>query len=346
MKNIAINCVAIISSLLATLLVASAGHAQVMYKSPLRHQASSSRQLANHKASQVHGSGSPSYSYTLLNYPGTLSTLAEGINLGATSAKVEVVGGINLNNDAVDGEGETEGGFIAHLSGTKTFTETYQALNDPHIPVYQGALAINDSGDIVGTYLDASGDFHAYEKVGSKFTNLDVPFSGASNTTAYGINNSGEVVGAYEDASGLSHAFTLVSGTYTSFDYPGATQTLATGINSVGEIVGEYGNDSGWHGFSLSGTTFTSFDYPGGSTETGPIGINDSGAIVGFYCVTEECIGDISGAQGFLLTGDTFTNIGIPGEYFTEATGINNNGMIVGFYQDAAGVINSFIATP
>jgi len=336
---------AVVSALLGLLLSASVAGSQVgaLRKLPGKRAGSSASQAPARPAKTP---GSPSYTFTLLNFPGTLSTLAEGINLGATSSAVEIVGGINIDDDVVNGNGETQGGFVARVSGTKIFNETYEALNDPHIPVYQGVLGINDSGDVVGTYLDSSGEFHAYEKVGAKFTDIDVTLAGANNTTAYGINNSGEVVGSYEDASGLSHGFMLVGGTYTSINYPGAVQTAASGINSSGEIVGEYGDNSGWHGFLLSGGTYTSFDFSAGTTETWAAGINDSGDIVGFYCLTEECVGDLSGAQGFLLSGGTFTTIAVAGEVYTQALGINNKGQIVGFYQDAAGLIGSFLATP
>ena len=332
MKRQTLRHFVVMGVLLGPLLGASLSGAQS--KIPLR-------PMSQHPASLT---SQPTYTFTLLNYPGTLSTLATGINPGATTSKMEIVGGINL---AVFGhDTQTQGGFLARVSGKKMFTETYQAFNDPHVPPQQGAVAVNDSGDIIGSYLDSSGNFHAFERIGAKFSNIDVPFTGATETFANGINNSGEIVGAYEGSDGLSHGFTLVGGTYTSFDYPGGTQTFATAINSSGAIVGQYRDGSGWHGFLLSAGTYTPFDYPGATAETFPAGINDNGDISGFYCVTEECVGDLSGAQGFLLSGGTFTEITIPGEFYTVAFEINNNGVIVGYYQDAAGVIGSFLATP
>jgi hypothetical protein len=47
-----------------------------------------------------------------------------------------------------------------------------------------------------------------------------------------------------------------------------------------------------------------------------------------------------------LLSGGVFTTITIPGEFATTPIDINNNGVILGSYQDAAGVVVSFIATP
>jgi hypothetical protein len=38
--------------------------------------------------------------------------------------------------------------------------------------------------------------------------------------------------------------------------------------------------------------------------------------------------------------------IAIPGEVYTAVTDINNSGVVVGYYQDAAGLVGSFLATP
>jgi hypothetical protein len=275
--------------------------------------------------------GSPSYIYTLFSFPGTFFTAANAINLGATTSKTEVVGSAG------------EGGFLAHISEKKVSNETYQAVSYPHSSGSEDANAVNDSGQIVGTY---GGYIQGYERSGGKFTTIDVPFSGAQGNFPCGINNSGEIVGGWWDSNKDEHGFTLVGGTYTSFDYPGASATAAFGINSAGNIVGAYADSSGvGHGFLLSEGTYTSFDFPG-AIYTVPYAINDSDAIVGLYCTTTSCISTNEGAQGFLLSQGVFTTIAIPGESFTYAAGINNNGVVVGVYGDAAGLTVSFLATP
>jgi probable HAF family extracellular repeat protein len=330
--------ITLLLTLLGLVLSASGTRAQVerLAKGPGSHTAP---RAAAQPPGQTKTPGSPSYRFTLLNYPGAPFTFAEGINPAAKSSKIAIVGGINT--DVPSGEG----GFLAKVSENKTVTEIYQALNDPQDPVQQNPAGINDSGDIAGVYVDSSGNYHGYEKTGGKFIALDVPFAGASNTEPYGINNSGEIVGAYIGSDGHNHAFTYLGGTYASFDYPGAVDSFAIATNSSGVIVGQYADASGWHGFELNGGTYTPFDVPG-ATETFPGGINDTGVISGFYCSTDECVGDLSGAQGFVLSEGAFTTIAIPGEYCTVALGINNNGAIVGFYQDAAGLAAGFLATP
>ena len=119
-------------------------------------------------------------------------------------------------------------GFLARVSEKKTVAETYEAVNYPHVPPQQGAESVNDLGQIVGEYLDSSGDFHGYEWAGGKFSQINVPFAGATGTFPFGINNSGEVVGGWNDSDGNEHGFTLIGSTYASFDYPGATYTHPT----------------------------------------------------------------------------------------------------------------------
>jgi hypothetical protein len=51
--------------------------------------------------------------------------------------------------------------------------------------------------------------------------------------------------------------------------------------------------------------------------------------------------------QNFLCSGGAFTPIAIlPGEVVTDVIDISNNGVLVGYYQDAAGLVGGFIATP
>ena len=153
-------------------------------------------------------------------------------------------------------------GFHARVSGTKTFMETYQTVNDPHATL-TFPLGVNDLGQIVGQYQDSSGIWHGYEEIGGKFSEINVTFAGTSGTFAASINNSGEIVGGYNSTAG-GYSFTLIAGTYTSFNYPGAVFSEAFDVNTNGDIVGIYEDTSGvFHGFLLSGGTYTPIDFPG-----------------------------------------------------------------------------------
>src|SRR5579863_1178421 len=334
LKNFALSL-----ALLALALCASSSMAQVglAAKRLGRRAPSSPAQAASLQAQTPE---TTSYTYTFLSYPGAVSTVAICINKGATTSKTQIVGGYGPY-------GDYEAGFLARVSGTKTVTETYQSVSYPHEPTTQWATCINDLGQIVGTYSDSSGVYHGYERSGGTFTKLNVPFSGATGTYPQSVNNSGEIVGGWADSSGNGHGFTLIGGTYTSFDCPGGTQTIVDDVNSAGDIVGECYDASGVGiGFLVSGGTYTPIEYPG-AVETYAAGINDSGVIVGNYCTTSECEITFAGVQNFLWSGGVFTPLAIlPGEVVTDVIDINNNGVLVGYYQDAAGLLVGFIATP
>jgi len=327
-RNLALSLTLLGVAFSASLSSAQGGLAA---KLPGAREASPRSPAASH---QKQTPGSPSYTYTLLSFPATLSTLVTGINPGATTAKTYVVGGYGPDVDF------TEGGFLVLLSRTKTISETYEAVNYPHIPKNQIAADVNDLGQVVGTYVDSSGVGHGYVWSGGKFTTLNVPFAGATGTFPQGINNSDEVVGCWDDSAENSHGFTLIGSTYASFDYPGGSQTCGFDVNNAGNIVGSYQDASGvYNGYLLSGGTYTSFAVPG-AVETSASGLNDVGDIVGSYQ-------DASGVyNGYLLSGGVFTTIALPGEVYTILTDISNNGVVVGYYQDAAGLIVSFLATP
>jgi hypothetical protein len=71
--------------------------------------------------------------------------------------------------------------------------------------------------------------------------------------------------------------------------------------------------------------TYNAFDVPL-ALDTEPLGINDSGQIVGQYR-------DSGGVHSFLFSGGTFTAINDPSATGpTFAYGINNSGQIVGDY--------------
>ena len=103
--------------------------------------------------------------------------------------------------------GYTDAGGVEHgflLSGGQ-----YTTLN-----VRGGASveadAINDQGQIVGTFPDASGVYHGFLLSGGQYTTLDDPNAGTGagqGTLAFGINDSGQIVGPYVDASGVVHGF-------------------------------------------------------------------------------------------------------------------------------------------
>jgi probable HAF family extracellular repeat protein len=79
------------------------------------------------------------------------------------------------------------------------------------------------------------------------------------------------------------------------------------------------------HSLLYSGGTFTSFDFPL-STYTNALGLNDSGAIVGWFT-------DARNEQhGFMYANGTFSQVDVPGAASTSLVRIKNHGNIVGIY--------------
>jgi probable HAF family extracellular repeat protein len=137
--------------------------------------------------------------------------------------------------------------------------------------------AINDRGDVAGTYYN--GSYHGFIYDDGTFTTLDAP--GALATHAQAIDNRGDVAGYYYDGS--DHGFVYDNGTFTTLNAPGATSTRAQAIDNRGDVAGIYTDSSGsTHGFVYDNGTFTTLDAPG-ATDTFPQAINNRGDVAGYY---------------------------------------------------------------
>lgn len=195
------------------------------------------------------------------------------------------------------------------------------------------ARGINDTGHVVGTATDVSGQFHAFSFINGTFKVIDVA---GSNELAGGINNADQVVGEFVDPALIgNHGFLLDLNTgvmLKQIDFPTAIGTGAFGINNRGDIVGEYTDSTPFrrvHGFLLKGGGFQTIDPPH-SVFSQAFDINDSGQIVGIF---EDPLGN---SFGFLFDGVTYTTIHFPGSQFTFAQGINNKGQIVGEFDNGS----------
>ncbi len=199
------------------------------------------------------------------------------------------------------------------------------------------ATGINNAGQIVGIYDDASGR-HGFLRTGGIYSTVDAPtaLTKGTSTTASAINDSGQIVGWYGACDTCtSRGFLFSGGVFTDIIHPAAGAggvTIPSGINNAGQIVGYYIVPSGGsHGFLLRGGVFTSFDFPG-ATNTAAVGINNAGQIVGYYNN-----GNSTSAHAFVLNGGSFTSIAdFPGSQSTRALSINDLGQIVGDYVEPA----------
>src|SRR5882724_9510051 len=266
-----------------------------------------------------------SYTFTTVDVPGALSTMAYGINPAG-----QIVGQV----------GVLPGGSHGFVTDGTTFT-TLDVPGSGNTEAY----GINPAGQIVGGFYDATGGpSHGFVTDGTTFTTLDVP--GTSGTTAFRINRVGQIVGVFRNSPGMeplspNHGFVTDGVTFTTIDVPDALDTLALGINRDGKIVGQFRDaTSSIHGFVTDGATFTTLDVPG-AVGTIAHGINGAGQIVGSFSY-----GDGTGSHGFVTDGVTFTTIDVPGATHTIAHGINGAGQIVGFWFNNFQELHSFVATP
>ena len=131
----------------------------------------------------------------------------------------------------------TTGGITTLSGGLTTFTiagSNYVFVN-----------GINNAGEVVGYYADASGTHGYLRNSNGSILTFDVP--GAVNTTvANGVNDLGQIAGYYYDGS-VSHGYLRgSSGIFLTIDHPAlgfpfTTNTYLYGINNAGTIVGSYG---------------------------------------------------------------------------------------------------------
>jgi hypothetical protein len=232
------------------------------------------------------GFGYTGGNFTTINDPaaGAGNTTVQGIN-----DRDQLVGWYTLN---VAGLGQVTSGFVDKGG-------SFTAIDDPSAPANTQAFGINDTGEIVGAYGDATGT-HGFVDNGGTFTTIDDPSSAVNRTWAYGINDAGEIVGVYQDGGGSFHGFLDVGGTFTNIDDPltSGAGDWAYGINSAGDIVGAYEDASGLIDAYLEiGGVYTTLDEPFSSLTTVATGINDAGQITGYLGASAA-----GGLQSFLAT--------------------------------------------
>jgi len=208
---------------------------------------------------------------------------------------------------------------------------TFNYNNDSKTDTY--AYGINDSGNIVGSFVGSSDKKRGFLKNGSAYTLINDP--AAAHTEAYKINNSGDIVGTTWAVDGNVDGF-IKSGTdFLQLKYPGAYWTATYGINDSKTVVGNYETVSGLKGFlwnNSSGIYSTISNHPDFTTSTKIRAINNSGVIVGI-------VGDEDTGIGFIKSGDVFTNIRpidiSPNAVATYAYEINDSDQVVGYFIDS-----------
>jgi uncharacterized membrane protein len=250
-------------------------------------------------------------------------------------------------------DGAVTHGFVANRHGR------FMAFDAPGA-VFTQATAINDRGDIAGTYrLANDAVLHAYLRhTDGSFTNIDVP--GATASLPRDIDTKGDVT--FETViAGHTTAYLLSYGAYQNIEPPASfagdivTFSYASGINKLGAIVGRYDIAAqGARGYLLaqadqsqSDDAYATLHFPN-ATSSAALGINKKGVIVGGY--TKDGV-----RHGYVLIDNVYTPLDVPGCSSTIAGGamtcttprkINNAGQVVGFYGAGGTTIKGFLADP
>jgi hypothetical protein len=156
-------------------------------------------------------------------------------------------------------------------------------------------LGVNDFGVAVGFYTNGAGANRGYEYniFTHRFSRVLVPgaprHGKGPSLTAAAINNRGDVAGFYDTPGGMTDAFLKTAmGTFIKLAYPGASMTQAFGVNDHEEVVGAYTTGSGNNAMTFGFTWtprggFKAVNAPQGQGATTINGVNNAGALVGFY---------------------------------------------------------------
>lgn len=254
------------------------------------------------------------------------------------------------------------------------------ALNVPGASRTQ-AWGINDSGDIVGSFVEANQQRgFLYSK--GVFTTIAGP-AGAWDAAVTGISNDGLMIGLFSDSVSSERKSFLFDGSlYTPFLLPGASVTEARSISAdgrylAGNAAGQgfaYDRLAGSHqmigavgGFTIAqgvndlGQVVGSTNAPGAGSAQQPFVFDMPNAslhlaLPGFEGLGQPRLrainnGGVMGGfsnNGLAFVGQpgSFETLAFAGASFAAVYGLNSHGVAVGFYQLPDGSYHSFVATP
>jgi hypothetical protein len=198
--------------------------------------------------------------------------------------------------------------------------------------IYTLAVAINNSDVITGYTQDEFGSLHtgfARDAQGNIMAFAPIP-KGSQPTS---INERGDIAGVTSPGFHVDRGFVRdPDGVITVFQVPDIlsdVEAWPVAINNRGNVVGYYIIRDA-QGFATRGFVrdskgnITTFDAGANASQTVPIGMNDSGEILGNF-------EDATGPHNFLLDPQgTATAFDVPGASGVNCIGINNRGDVAG----------------
>ena len=212
---------------------------------------------------------------------------------------------------------------------------------------------VSGLGNIVGSYVDTEGAYHAYLRgPGGSLATLGIPeIPNMEYFFLHGINDALVAVGRAKAGDGAPLTFVGNPLALQEFKVPGAVSTEGWNINQDSSVVGHYTSTDGQtHGFiarPLQPTavrpppdlnyTFESIDVPG----------------VDFLAVTassdfQDYAGNMRGPDAekdiaFTLIDGVFTTYEFPNSQGTYFYALGNNGVAAGHYKDSQGLFHGVI---
>lgn len=228
--------------------------------------------------------------------------------------------------------------FIA-ATATAALAQTgkcsFQQLTFPAPATNGQAVALNDSGAILGQYFDSNNVSHGFLLFQGKLTSFMFP--GSVSTGVADMSSNGIIVGEYTTSDGKGHSYMVHSGGFHEITLPGFPNTdfTVSGVNANGDVVGVINSDNPpVNGFLLHNGKVTLISFPGADA-TQPTSINNEGVIVGGYFIQF-----VNSNPAFMWKDGVFSNIKPPDSVptpFVNASKITNSGAVVGSYQPESG---------
>jgi len=194
---------------------------------------------------------------------------------------------------------------------------------------FTSGQAINASGWVAGTSLNAAGRFHAFLWDGSLH---DLGTLGGRASHFRAMNDSGQVTGGADiSGSAAFHAFISDGTMMQDLGTLGGSHSDGWDINAAGWVTGYASTTTPGtifsHAFLWDGSTMHDLDTLGGTFSIG-LAINDVGQIAGD---SETTLPDNLNSHAFLWDGGTMQDLGTLGGGFSSAVDINASGWVIGF---------------
>ena len=213
---------------------------------------------------------------------------------------------------------------------------------------------VSGLGNIVGSYVDAAGTYHAYLRGPSgSFATLDLPLKGALDYFfLHGLNDGLIAVGRAKPVGGVPRTYVGNPLNLQELRVPDSVGTEGWNINQDGSVVGHYDTADGRrHGFIARpveitvprrigaplGYTFESIDVPGVDF----LALAASSDFEDYAGSTRSADGEKM--VGFTLIDGVFTTHDFPGAQGTYFYALGNNGVAAGHYQDSNGLYHGVI---